>query len=781
MYKRSLTLKKILLPASPTEVFSLLAILVGVLIAIFLTELPIRLIGVCISILGGVGHFMLLSQRLSDSFEPHRPVPVSQPTQLHGTVVSGQGGKRIIFDGYDFDNELEQNTSAIAEENADTKSAAAPSSAISGSKSTSANTPIAGNGRSGNNRTAAVKAAEPNAPSNGSLQGRIGAAIEADEAEEGIRIIRTTGGKTQAKSTVKPAPVAQTIAQPNPAASPVHEDVVNVLTEQESIAEPAAPIEALPDTMPVELIGEISEVIEETPLISAPEPEIANHKRAKLEISLQDFMEEQEPTPTEPRKEFDYLLARVLMVIRSVINARTAAFFWVNHDKKQLVSESYISDVRESFTNARKLPFGNDVVSQIAVSGKPEILTEIQPSAELDLLPYYSTPTGTFSFIGVPVYFNGMVVGVLCADSTQADAYDAITVGFLGHFTKLITGLVQSYTGKYDLLQANRALDAISRFRTIVSTNGNGMAELCAALLESASHAVDFYTMGIGLFDHTAGQWTVYQVFFRNQEAETMLGQPISLEHSLIGQTILSGRSTVIYPVQEGIIRVTAQEPAHPGGYFASVPLRSQSHNYGALFLEGPASMSPNDLTIIEMLGEQTGTIIEQLRFHDILRSSALMNEQRGVFNANAFSSRLGEETLRTKDFNTPLSLALIRMDSYNSLDSSPGVSEELMLHIIKHIRQNMREYDILGEVDEKTLSIALIGQKNDKAKFWAERVRKEIASSIRDIGGKRFTVTVSIGIAEAAQYDNPQNLLRNATTALDLAAGKSNTVKVFS
>ncbi|MCE2755927.1 MAG: hypothetical protein LW818_08070 [Ignavibacteriae bacterium] len=57
MYKRTFSLKKILVPGSTTEVFSLAAVILGLLIAIFIDEIPIRLIGACVAILGGVGHF----------------------------------------------------------------------------------------------------------------------------------------------------------------------------------------------------------------------------------------------------------------------------------------------------------------------------------------------------------------------------------------------------------------------------------------------------------------------------------------------------------------------------------------------------------------------------------------------------------------------------------------------------------------------------------------------------------------------------------------------------
>ncbi|MFM8456201.1 MAG: GAF domain-containing protein, partial [Ignavibacteria bacterium] len=426
--------------------------------------------------------------------------------------------------------------------------------------------------------------------------------------------------------------------------------------------------------------------------------------------------------------------------------------------------------------------FGNDVITQIAMSGKPEILTDIHPSSELDLLNYYTANAKTMSFIGVPVYFNGMVIGVLFADSDQKDAYDALSVGFLGHFTKLIAGLVQSYTGKYDLLQSSRALDAITRFRSIIASSGNGIADLSSALLEATSEVVDFTTMGIGMFDYEQGAWTVFQVYYRNPEAENMAGSHIELELSLIGQTILTGQSTIMSDMDETIMRISPGESPMYGGFFAALPLRSQSHNYGALFIENQSGSIPQqDLTIAQMLAEQTGTIIEQLRFHEMFRSTALLDETRGIFNETAFIQRIQEETAKTREFGYPLSLALISMDRYDSYADSEGLKESLLLHILKKIKGNVKDFDIIGEIDDSTIAILLPGQSLDKSQMWGERVRKDIASAIADIDGKRLTVTISIGLAQASSYDKADGLLRNAQSALKLASDKTNAVVVYS
>ncbi|MFM6956873.1 MAG: GAF domain-containing protein [Ignavibacteria bacterium] len=741
MYKRTFSLKKILVPGSTVEIFSLAAVIIGLLISIFLSnEVPIRLIGACVAILGGVGHYMIVSQKLSDSFDSHR-VSSTIPPEFRVTVIPGQGGKRMVFDG--FEGTFDDTRAAEMEKKRKKPLPAVQSRLFDKQPEISESVeeePIT--------MKSTVKA-PPIIPTETEIEEQV---IQSDDFTEGVRIMRKE----------PEIPAGMTVI-------PQEQETYGAGAEQEQDVESSN-----------------QHLIQDQALTQDLEEEHVeyetSHRRAVLDISLQDFMEEDIVIPTEPRKEFDHLLSRVLMAIRSVIDARTAGYAWINQEKQQLVIESYITETKGEFTAQRKLPFGNDVITQIAMSGKPEILTDIHPSSELDLLNYYTANAKTMSFIGVPVYFNGMVIGVLFADSDQKDAYDALSVGFLGHFTKLIAGLVQSYTGKYDLLQSSRALDAITRFRSIIASSGNGIADLSSALLEATSEVVDFTTMGIGMFDYEQGAWTVFQVYYRNPEAENMAGSHIELELSLIGQTILTGQSTIMSDMDETIMRISPGESPMYGGFFAALPLRSQSHNYGALFIENQSGSIPQqDLTIAQMLAEQTGTIIEQLRFHEMFRSTALLDETRGIFNETAFIQRIQEETAKTREFGYPLSLALITMDRYDSYADSEGLKESLLLHILKKIKGNVKDFDIIGEIDDSTIAILLPGQSLDKSQMWGERVRKDIASAIADIDGKRLTVTISIGLAQASSYDKADGLLRNAQSALKLASDKTNAVVVYS
>ena len=77
MPKRSVDLKKIFAPSDAT---AFVVIALGLFIALFLDEMAVRLIGVCIAILGGVALFMMVSPRLAElSMQGRPPRPSDSP------------------------------------------------------------------------------------------------------------------------------------------------------------------------------------------------------------------------------------------------------------------------------------------------------------------------------------------------------------------------------------------------------------------------------------------------------------------------------------------------------------------------------------------------------------------------------------------------------------------------------------------------------------------------------------------------------------------------------
>jgi diguanylate cyclase (GGDEF)-like protein len=520
--------------------------------------------------------------------------------------------------------------------------------------------------------------------------------------------------------------------------------------------------------------------------VSTELPEDAvSHRRKKLSVTMDDIAEETpEVVKNEPRREFDFLLQRILMAIRSAMNARTAAYWWYAADRKQLTMEAKISDVPDHLQNRTIAITETDAVSQIALTGTPEIVTEISPDAELSLLPYYAKPSRTRSFVGVPVFYNNAVVGILSADSTEDDAYDNATVSFLGHFTKLIAGLIQSYTEKYDLLQAARTLEAIDTFRQLTLKPERTGEDICTALIRSLMRLVPYSTMGTCIYNDDTTNWYISNLHTKVAEARSILGSDVVLESSLLGKTITNGRTYRFQNLTPNFVRISDKETPSENLAFTAIPLVSVSRCYGALFIEeiGDTRLTKQDIEILETACEYAGTALEQIQLQDYVQTHAMYREaaDERVVSAIDFLVAARKEISTAKETAIALSIALVQLDEYAAFANNDALREELFQKFTAAVKKNARENDVLGRYVGNVVGICLLEKNTQEAKMWAERLRREIASQPLNVNGKQFTITASIGIATLGKQSSAEELFTQAEQALNLAVQTTNRVNVF-
>jgi len=815
----------------PSDAMAFVVIALGLFIALFLDDMAVRLIGVCIAILGGVALFMMISPRIADlSIEQSKRRTVSQPTDISADTREDASGKRITFASDDYrtkfggdeTQEFIDDAQGVLfdEERPKPRAASAPmppnAQALVGTQLGDGTDGITVVGvRTKVRANPNVRLVVEQRKAKQEAEARL--AAESEQPQPTPPSTRPAGQSTAVAATIPtaaravPSPARNSTSIEVGADVPVvdlsaidgdvavSDDVVIRKRPKSAAAVPPPPTPATPveqttaPDLPVHDVPagdvlseadstanqEVPDRVEES-RETAPEPPPA--RTVEHRVSLTDLVDDVDAFDgAEPRKEFDHLLNRVLQVIRSMINARTAAFLWVSAEQRRLVVESTITDVSDGvFKAERKLPLGDDVVSQIALHGRPEILTEIRATAEMDLLPYYARPAGTQSFIGVPVYYGNTVVGVLCADAKEPDAYDSLTVGFFGHFTKLISGLIQSYTGKYDLQQSARVLKAIEVLRNYVRERGIDQASVLRALINSTIECLDVVTLGLVLFDEERGWSVAHAASGDVADYEALVGSVVDLDRSVVGAAIASG-SIVDVACAPGVLRVTPAEPVMETGQFLAVPIRSFTGVYGALYVENPmVALSQQDTSILEALCDHAGTFLEHVREHDLVQHGAMFDESSGIMNRVGFQMRLQEECARSIDYEVPFTTCIVRLDPSGKNEDDPQRTDRVLLHVLAKLRNELRPYDLLGRIDVDQIAVGLVGAKAQQAQIWTERMRKEIASSIIDIDGKRFSATVSVGLAEAVPTESWERTLDNAYHALTIAGRQGNKVVVF-
>ncbi len=749
----------------PSDSIAFVVIIIGLFIALFLDEMAVRLIGVCIAVLGGVALFMMVSPRLTDLSMPRPPRPTESPLFMSQTTSDGRQ-TRQVFDSLAY-------------------------RATFGAEDTSGEPPL--DERQIQLFPGLMEERDPPPTRLQQPTGKDLLDMEFADGQSSVRVVRVRSSPAStnpprlaivSRSVRKATTGQEETASADDASPKPPTSSPNVV-----ISGPVNSEVRLSDDVTVRPRG-VQKNQPETPQPTQTTVDAsADQPLRKPEIRVSAFMtddDEEMEISEEPRKEFDYLLNRVLMVIRSATNARTAAFFWFNRERQQLVVEARITDATEQFTEQRKLPIAQDVVSQIALEGRPEIISDIIPTAELELIPYYTHRAGTVSFVGVPVYFRGNVVGVLCADSTEEHAYTDVTVGFFGHFTKLISGLVLSYTSKFDLQQNSRLLETILHFRTSVAEADPSVSIVITALFDAIVKHMDVSTMGVCSFDKAARAWTLTDARSVVPEYGALVGTSVNLEQSLVGECIRNGESIAI-SVEGSAIRVSPLEPPIDLCQFVAVPMRSLLHTHGALFLENHrGTITSHDVSVAEVLADLAGEMIGGLR--DVPPDG---KHQETDFTAaplptapqDGFMDRLAEECARAIDYQSTLTACIIRIDPLKGI---PEADESQVLdaaahHIIGRVREQVREYDLVERTDEHSITVVLVAYTAQEAQFWTENLRRDVASSAVTAGSRRVNVTVSIGVAEFTPTDTRESLLDHAQTALAISVRQQNKVTVYS
>lgn len=549
-------------------------------------------------------------------------------------------------------------------------------------------------------------------------------------------------------------------------ATPIHQNVVtdeNVESENK------------------EEIGEI----EKNETIKSNIKEVSNFntpnrfRKREINIPTQGLLEEMPILKEQPDKEFEFFINRILMAIRSVSNTRTAAYFFYNEHKNEIILNSFATESKTVINRKSKFVAGNDIVSQIARSMKPEILTDINPAAELDLLPYYTSTSGTNSFIGIPVIYDKNVIGVLTADSKHSDAYDAVMVNFLSHFAKLISGLIRSYSDKYDLAQDSKYLKAFNKLEDTVKVNSNiSIYNELVSILDNLFNTRNVYSI---LLDDSRTNYVIESVA-KTENADFEKGFVFNNDNSILSECVDTEEDIYLLEPDSDLIRINVGEDMS-SGYFYIIPLSTEIDTYGAIAVEGKdgSNLDKSERNFIKALVSKASKIIENNHLIEMIETGFDKDPESGLLTEKSIEKEIEKEITRITSFDYCSSIVSICFDKYKSIDDQDErINDTILKFINNSLDSTLDKLDIKGILDNN-LIVILPGKKAQSAKLWAERIRNKIASESLYLADKRYNITVSVGICELDSNSTYKNSIKYVNDALNVSKEKTNTVSVYS
>jgi diguanylate cyclase (GGDEF)-like protein len=762
----------------PQDMVAMVITLLGLAIVFFLDDAIIKLIGGSIAVLGMVALYVTIKQRVNDQIQLRTrrttlPPPAFKTRVTHDPSTST---KRILFDDF-------QATFAPADDDipADDplEGFMAPPAGIgavtpvSASKETRSTAESAATQRDGIASSPALVAERP---------------IESDSA-----FVDTSGESFRVVKQKEEAPVARG-ASPAPVSTP--SSIAGVPADTPARSDKRSSERRPPDPLPVPAMEKspatpapsrnVPEQIVTPPTLEEVRQELTTPTRKQAQFILEDLISDgdEDARGSEPRGEFVRLVGQVLNAIARSIQARSIIFFWVNLEKGHLIPEAKVTTGNVEVRSGSRIPLGTDVVSQIARSGVPEVITDISPSAERELISYYTGPASTRSFVGVPVFFRREVVGVLAADSAEESGFDESSVATLAEYTRLISGLIRSYTEKYDLHLIARTLDAFEKMSQDFSGAAPSPIKTGAILAQQIAELFDTLYVAVVLFDEGARDWRIAACASETLDGQLSALQP-DMRTSLVGRSTRYAEEILLEQIGQEI-RFAPGEPLSGGGTFLAIPLVATTKCYGAIAIEhpAPAAYIPRDIDLMRDLAHYAAMAIEVFNTNRAIESHVILDEVTGLYNSEFLLNALEREIARSRDFKHKLSFALISIDMPASLraENSPEIEEIIAASVGAVIENSIRSYDTVGRYSTPLFGVVLVNRSDQDAYIWAEKLRKDVASRILALGQRKSAVTISVGISDlSAETSTRDTMVNGAKQALEKArSGDGNAVILY-
>ena len=152
------------------------------------------------------------------------------------------------------------------------------------------------------------------------------------------------------------------------------------------------------------------------------------------------------------------------------------------------------------------------------------------------------------------------------------------------------------------------------------------------------------------------------------------------------------------------------------------------------------------------------------------LNQMAMTDQLTGLANRHALFERLDEEYERQKRSGQPLSVAMIDVDNFKSVNDTYGhaTGDTVLQKIALHIRSGVRKYDVAARFGGEEFLVLLPNCDLINTQQTAERIRKAIEEQVyAGSGDGQRGITVSMGVASLRPGEDKEALIHRADTAL--------------
>jgi diguanylate cyclase (GGDEF)-like protein len=163
-------------------------------------------------------------------------------------------------------------------------------------------------------------------------------------------------------------------------------------------------------------------------------------------------------------------------------------------------------------------------------------------------------------------------------------------------------------------------------------------------------------------------------------------------------------------------------------------------------------------------------------RFHDLLSARSHVDGLTGIWNRSYFNQRFGEEVSAAQRYGRALSLIMLDLDHFKSLNDSYGhpFGDQVLQVVGEILHTSLRTTDAPCRFGGEEFALILSETLEPGAVISAERVREQIAGFAFRPKDKHIQVTASLGIACTTLFERESLSVTRLVAAADVALYKA-------
>jgi diguanylate cyclase (GGDEF)-like protein len=159
------------------------------------------------------------------------------------------------------------------------------------------------------------------------------------------------------------------------------------------------------------------------------------------------------------------------------------------------------------------------------------------------------------------------------------------------------------------------------------------------------------------------------------------------------------------------------------------------------------------------------------------LKETSFKDEVTGLYNRRFFSLRLEEELSRYRRFNHPVSVVLLDLDGFKSVNDSLGhaVGDDTLRDVAQILMKHSRGINVVSRYGGDEFAVLLVETSKAGARLYADRIR-EVVAKYPFSHGKVLTASFGVASLPDDEAGTAEDLFRAADEALYAAkrAGKN-------